>query len=327
MDKENLEERKMSADGYSFVPSPVEPAGGKAKHGKTGADKKIQVDPVAGKVDDGVTKVTMNAEKNPETDLHNEEVEEEYDLAESISALFEGLDLSEDFKTRASMVFEAAVNEASEYKVKALVEEVESNLREEFETALNESMDELVENLDSYLDYVVSEWMEENKVAIESGIRVEMAESLMDGLKELFYEHNIDIDEETIDVVKDLEEELEEIQTSANRAINENLELRAELQSLRADRVFNDLAEGLSPTQVERFRILSERIDATDLDEYASNLETIKESFFKKKSVAIVSEDISGEGDEVLTEETTPVKTSRYDTVNALAQAMDRMRK
>lgn len=314
---DNLEEKTIkSADGHSEVEGAVTPEGGDAKHSPTGADLNTKVDPTADTVKDGVTKVTKNAEK----------VVEEFEESFDISDLFEGLDLSEDFKSKASMVFEAAVNEAATAKAAELVESVEADLQEQFETTLSESLDEIVENLDGYLDYVVKEWMDENTVAIESGIKVEMAESFMTGLKELFYEHNVQIDEETIDVVAELEEELTELKATANRAINERLELEEEVRSIRAASVFETMTEGLSIAQVERFRVLSEKLDSSDVDAYAIDLKTLKESFFKPKAETVINEDLDREGEELIVEEVAPRKNSQYDSVNRLAEALKNLK-
>ena len=312
---DNLEEKK-SADGQSEIMDPVTPEGGEAKQSPTGADVKKKVDPKADTVDDGETEVTMN----PETVVESEEevVEESFDFA----SLFEGMDLSEGFKEKASLVFEAAVNEAAGEKATALAEEIQSDLQEQFETTLNESLDEIVENLDGYLDYIVNEWMEENAVAIESGIKVEMAESLMESLKEVFYNHNIEIDEEAIDVVAELEEELKEARETANKAINESLDLETELNGLRAEKIFEGMTEGLSVQQAERFRVLSEKLDSSDLDSYSSDLATLKESFFKPAKQTVISEDLDKEGEELIVEETTNKRVSQYDSVNAYAEAL-----
>ena len=216
-------------------------------------------------------------------------------------------------------MFEAAVNEAATVKAQAIVEAVESDLKEQFDTALNESLDEIVENLDSYLDYVVKEWMKENEVAIETGIKVEMAESFMDGLKELFYEHNVQIDEETVDVVAELEEELAAAKEAANRAINESIEINEELQTLRAERTFATMTEGLSSSQVERFRVLSEKLDNTDIVSYEKDLSTIKESFFKKKTEMTISEDLDEVAGEILLDEAAPMKKSGDAAIDAYA--------
>jgi hypothetical protein len=335
---ENLEEKNlMGADGYSTVPAPETPEGGTAKQSPTGADKKKKVDPKAETVTDGETKVTKNPEvaveayksKMKEEDDHDEDdydEDEKLDEAVDVAGLFEGLDLSEDFKAKAQLVFEAAVNEAAAAKASQIAESLEVDLQEQFETSLNESLEEIVENLDSYLDYVVQEWMQENELAIESGIKVEMAESFMAGLKELFYEHNVEIDEETIDVVAELEEELEAMKEAANKAINEKIELDEELQELRAARVFETMTEGLSQAQVERFRVLSEKLDHSDLDSYKDDLATIKESFFKKKAEATITEDLDEAAGEVLVEETKPVGKSVDPSINAYANFLNTLK-
>jgi len=302
-----LEEKFVSDDGVSTVPSPVTPEGGEIK--KKLADVKKKVDPKADTVSE-------------EEILEGEEIEEEIEeisIDESIASMFEGLDLSEEFTTRATMVFEAAVNAAAIAKANEIAENLEEEFQANLIESVNEAMEEIVENLDSYLDYVVSEWMEENTVAIEAGIKVEMAESLMDGLRNLFTEHNIDVTEETIDVVAGLEEEIAALEEKANKVINENIELANELAVLSAENVFNEISEGLTVSQKERFRTLSEKLDVTDIENYASDLGTLKESFFKKK-VSIV-EEISEE-DEIITEETAP-KASQYSTVNAIVEALN----
>lgn len=318
---ENLKEKVMSADGQSFATSPVTPEGGEAKLSPTGADKKAKVDPTADSVTDGVTKVD---DKNPEKAVKfaNESVEE----VVGIAGLFEGLDLSEDFKAKAELVFEAAVNEAAAAKAQTIIEGVEADLKEQFDTALNESLEEIVENLDSYLDYVVKEWMEENEIAIESGIKVEMAESFMEGLKELFYEHNVKIDEETIDVVAELEEELAAAKEAANRAITESIAINEELQTLRAAKVFDTMTEGLSQTQVERFRVLSEKLDNSDLASYEKDLATIKESFFKTKTQKTITEDLDEAAGELIVEEAAPVKKSGDAAIDAYAAFLNNLK-
>jgi hypothetical protein len=331
---ENLEEKKMSADGHSSIEDPVTPEGGVAKQSPTGADKKIAVDPKADTVTDGVTKKTMKPEVAVEAydkKKMKEEDDEDHDEDEmkesvDIAGLFESLDMSEDFKAKAQLVFEAAVNEAATQKASSIVENLEADLQEQFETSLNESLEEIVENLDSYLDYVVQEWMKENQVAIESGIKVEMAESFMEGLKELFYEHNVEIDEETIDVVAALEEELAEMKEAANKAINESLEITEQLRAVKAERVFETMTEGLSQAQVERFRVLSEKLDNSDIDTYQTDLKTIKESFFKDKTESNISEDLDETAGELIVEEAAPAKKSTDHTVNTYASFLNNLK-
>lgn len=312
MSDKDLQEFKADHEGGDVlkggeVMEPVTGAGGEIKKRK--GDVMKDVDPKADTVD-----VVAPG---------NKVVKEDAEGADSFASLFEGMDLTEDFKSKLSLVFEAAVNEVATAKANEIAESLEEEFQAQLEESVNEAMEDIVENLDNYLDYVVAEWMEENKIAIEAGIKVEMAESFMEGLKSLFYEHNVAIDEETIDVVADLEEELAIMEEKANAAINESIELAEEVKALRAEQVFNEMTEGLTTTQVERFRILSEKLNFEDLESYEDDLATLKESFFKAKAPVIVEE----VEEEVLTEETAPKKLSSYDSVNALAAAISSIKK
>lgn len=324
---DNLDEEKKSADGYSSVPDPANTA--PAKQSSTGADLKKKVDPNPDEVEDGVTKKTKKPEvavegydKKDKSDKDDDD-DDENEIEESvdISSLFEGIDVTETFKDKATLIFEAAVNEAAAKKAAKITESIEEDLQEQFNETLEESIEEIVENLDGYLDYVVSEWMEENEIALESGIKVEMAESFMEGLKELFYEHNIELDEEAIDVVAELEEELEEAKTAANKAINDYIALEEQVERFAANEKFNELTEDLSQAQKERLRILSEKLDVSDLDTYATDLVTLKKSFFKEDA-PVTSEDLNAEGNVVVLDEEVKAKASNYESVNNYAEFM-----
>lgn len=312
MSEQDLQEFKADHSGGDVVkgaevPDPVTPAGGAVKPRR--ADVKKTVDADAD---------TLGAASGVKA-----EVKEDVDASESFDSLFEGLDLSEDFKGKLSLVFEAAVNEAATVKANEIAESLEEEFSARLEESVNEAMEEIVENLDNYLDYIVSEWMEENAVAIESGIKVQMAESFMEGLKELFYEHNVEIDDETIDVVADLEEEIASLKEEVNKAINANIELSEAVEALQADKIFEELSEGLTTSQKERFRVLSEKLDVSDLDSYSSDLSTLKESFFKSKAPVITESAVDDEENEIMLEETAPKKVSAYDSVNAIVAALN----
>ena len=312
MSEHNLQEFKADHSGGDVVkgaevPDPVTPAGGPIKPKR--ADVKKPGDPTADKLG-AVSGVTA-------------EVKEDVDASETFDSLFEGLDLSEDFKGKLSLVFEAAVNEASTAKAHEIAESLEEEFAVQLEESVNEAMEEIVENLDNYLDYIVSEWMEENAVAIESGIKVQMAESFMEGLKGLFYEHNVEIDDETIDIVADLEEEIASLKEEVNKTINVNIELSEAVELLQAERIFEELSEGLTTSQKERFRILSEKLDATDIDSYSSDLSTLKESFFKTKAPAITESAADDEENEIILEETATKKVSEYNSINAIVNALN----
>ena len=316
----DLEEKFVADDGVSTVPDAVTPAGGASKKKLADMDKKVH--PKAEKLVAAATPGQSGVAESEEADDEAEVIEEVISIDESIASMFEGMNLSEDFKSKVTMVFEAAVNEAAAAKVSEVTEELEENFQKQLDESIEEAMEEIVENLDSYLDYVINEWLQENEVGIETGIKVQMAESLMEGLKNLFDEHNIDIDEDTIDVVAGLEEEIEELRAEINKTINENIKLSSTVLSLEAEKVFEEMTEGLTVSQKERLRGLSENLDVKDLDAYASNLETLKESFFKKSKVS-VNETIYDDEDEIITEEETKKTASQYATVNALVEALD----
>lgn len=323
------EKNKIVADdGVSSVPTPVTPEGGEGKKDKL---KKTTTDEPKGAVDPKkVTPEQGDAGKPVPTAEETEvEVEEEVETVEeivvesSIESIIEGEDLSEDFKAKMTLVFEAAVNEQVIQKEEALREELTKSLDESLEEAVTSKLDTISENVDKYLDYVVTEWMAENEIAIESGIKVEMAESLMSGLKNLFVEHNVSVSEETVDVVENLEGQVSELESKANDLVAENIDLQKEIASYKAGKVFDELSEGLSENQVERLKVLSEKLDIEDVAGYTENLTVIKESFFSDKPL-VENRDVQEESDEIILEEQEVVKpSSDYSSINALVDAFN----
>jgi hypothetical protein len=315
-----LDEKFVADDGVSTVEDPVTPAGGAIAKKK--ADVKKAVDPKAAKVD-SVTPGQGAVKEEAEAD--SEMVEEVIDVQESIASIFEGMDLSEEFTSKVTMVFEAAVHEAATIKAEAIIAEQTEILESEMKESVDAAVEKIVENLDSYLDYVVEEWMKENELAIEAGVKVEMAESLMDGLKSLFEEHNIEVNEETVDVVAGLEEEVTQLKNTANETINENVELHKQIASLKAESAFNEMTEDLTITQRERLKVLSEKLNTSDINEYKADLTTLKESFFTSKKV--VAEEIQEE-QEIISEGTALKRpTSDYSSINALVESLDKRQK
>ena len=312
-----LVEKLASDNGVSTIADPVTGAGGAIANKK--ADVKKSVDPKPGKVPaaPGASAVKEDAEADSEV------VIEEIEIEESIAAIFEGMDLSEEFTSKVKLVFEAAVNEAATAKANEIIAEQTEILEKEMKESVDSAVEKIVENLDSYLDYVVEEWMKENELAIEAGIKVEMAESLMTGLKTLFEEHNIDVTDETVDVVAGLEEEVEQLKTTANEAINENVELQKQVASLKAGKVFDEMTEDLTITQRERLKVLSEKLGTNDIEEYKSDLTTLKESFFNTPK-KVIAEDVSDVEQEIITEEAAIKKpVSDYSSINALVASLN----
>jgi cell division protein FtsB len=274
-------------------------------------------------VEEQVESVEEVAVEEATVEVVEEVVEETEVITEvdpTIASIFEGVDLSDEFKNKVSVVFEAAINEQVQERSKAFEADLTEKLEAELQESLTGKVEEIVENLDKYLDYVVEEWMSENEIAIEAGIKVEMAESLMTGLKDLFEEHNVDIDDETVDVVTGLEEQVATADARANDLVNENIALAREIADMKADGVFAGMTEDLTVSQRERIAVLSEKLDRDDLESYAANLQTIKESFFAESSVK--KDEVVEE--EIITEEAAirqPI--SDYSSVNALVEALN----
>ena len=312
----DLEEKFVSDDGVSTIEDPATPEGGAVKKKK--ADVKKSVDPKA----DKVAPAPMQAEEATD-EAAEVVVEEVIEFDESIATMFEGMDLSEEFTSKVTVVFEAAVNEASIKRSDAMIAEKTEQLALDMQEAADASVNNIVENLDSYLDYVVEEWMSENNLAIEAGIKVEMAESLMDGLATLFEEHNIEINEDTIDVVAGLEEEVAELKADANKAITENVALAKEIASLNASAAFEEMTEGLTLTQVERLKVLSEKLAFDDIEAYKSDLTTLKESFFAKSKPLV--EEVSDEEEIIVEDTAVKAPASEYSNINALLEGFNRM--
>ena len=202
-------------------------------------------------------------------------------MKESVEEMFAGADLSEDFKEKATVVFEAAVHAKLTEEVARLEEQFEAQLDEQVETAVSE----LVEKVDTYLDYVVENWMEENRVAIDRGIRAEIAESFIDGLRDLFVEHNINIPEEEVNVVADMAEQLEATEAKLNESINEAIELRAKLEESAVEKMVESYSKGLTETQAEKLSTLAEGIEFSNVEEFEKKLKIVKENYFGGKTV------------------------------------------
>jgi len=196
---------------------------------------------------------------------------------EDINALMQGENLSEEFVSKATMIFEAAVIARAE----EVIAEAENQLIEQFEVAVEEVKQELAEKVDAYLDYMASEWMAENEVAIESGLRAEITEEFLTGLHNLFVENYIEVPEDKVDVVEELAAKVAELEASLNEEINTNVSLKQELNEQKKIEAIYTACEGLTQTQVEKLKGLAESIEFTTEDEFVSKVETLKESYFK----------------------------------------------
>ena len=213
-----------------------------------------------------------------ETEEDGETIEEEtVDIKSQLDSIF-GEDLSEEFRTKATSIFEAAVIA----RVNNEMEMVTSRLEEQTATQLVEFKEALVEKVDGYLNYVVEQYMEENELAIESGLRTEIAEDFIQGMKTLFKEHFIEVPEEKYDVLDELQTQSEELQTKLDESITQSIELAKELNTLKATSILDEQTKDLAATEAEKLKKLVEGVDFDSEDLYREKVSVIKENYFPK---------------------------------------------
>ena len=205
---------------------------------------------------------------------------EEIDVEEDVNALLGGEELSEEFKAKAKTIFEAAINS----KVSAIKEEIQAEHNAKLEEEVAEAKASLKERVDSYLEYVSEEWFEENQLAVEAGLKADMTESFLSGMKGLFEEHYVEIPEEKYDVLKSMVEKLDDMETKLNEQIEKNITLNKRLAESVADGILESVSDGLAATQKEKLASLAESVEFDSDEEYREKLETLKESYFPGKS-------------------------------------------
>ena len=210
------------------------------------------------------------------------ETQEEYDIEEDVNALLGGEELSEEFRQKAKVVFEAALSS----KVTEIQEALEVQYEQKLEEARQGLKEALTERVDSYLEYVAEEWMTENELAIEHGLKTEMTESFLSGMKGLFEEHYVTIPEDKYDVLESMVAKLDDMETKLNEQIDKNIGLNKRLAESTADSVLSTVSEGLAATQKEKLASLAESVEFESEEEYREKLETLKESYFSRTPVS-----------------------------------------
>lgn len=232
------------------------------------------------------TVVEETTEETQEVDAE-ETTEESTDLVvdvkEDVDALVNGEELSEEFKAKATTIFEAAIVTRVKAEVAKLEEAFEARLAEE--TAKN--IEGIVEKVDGYLDYVVEQWISNNEIALESGIKSEIMESLFTGLKGLLEEHNIDMPEEKVDLYAALEEQTAELQTKLDEQVAANVELNKLINEATRSAILDDASEGLVETDKEKFSALAEELSFEDAESFQAKVQTIRENYFTVKTSTI----------------------------------------
>ena len=332
-EEEQLDEFKASMGDPSEVP---EPTSVKAKPRK--GDKKVEDDPQdsptavkvpgtkAGMVNAMLTAMNnmptkqlkasygsmVSAMKMEDVEVEEDTIEEvhsardlpkitseDVSVSEDVSAMFEGAeDLNEEFKEKATTIFEAAVVAKVNEQLEKISVNFEAELSEEVETVRKE----MTENLDQYLDYVVEQWMEENRLAVEQGLKAEMVEDFLKGLKGLFEDHYVEIPDEKVDVVEELAARTEELESKLNEQIEKNVELRGVVEQYDRGQLIESVSNGLTDTQKAKFETLAEGIDFSDEESFVNKLTIVKESYFGNGEETTASYEL--DDDEPLAEET-----------------------
>ena len=217
-----------------------------------------------------------------EDDEDKDEMKEEFDIEEDVNALLYGEDLSEEFQEKARTIFESALRS----KVSEIREAFEVQYEERLVEEVQAIKEELEERLDAYLEYVSEEWVNENALAIETGLKEELTESFLGGLKQLFEEHYVSIPEEKYNVLEGMVEKLDDMETKLNEQIEKNISLNKRLSESVADRIFDEISEGLAFTQKEKLASLSESVEFESDLQYREKLETLKESYFPSRIIS-----------------------------------------
>lgn len=220
--------------------------------------------------------------KEEDEEDDEDEMKEEYDIEEDVNALLAGEDLSEEFQEKARTIFEAAL--------RSKVSEIKETLEEQYSNVLAEEVEEikteLAERVDSYLEYVADEWISENALAVEQGLKTEMTESFLQGMRGLFEEHYVTIPEEKYNVLESMVEKLDDMETKLNEQIEKNISLNKRLSESVADGIFEQVSEGLADTQKDKLASLSESVEFESEIEYREKLETLRESYFPSRGVS-----------------------------------------
>jgi len=220
------------------------------------------------------TKPSAASSKMEEAEVDGEMVAE--DLSADIDAIFGDENISEEFKSKVSTIFEARVTD----RINTIKEEIEAEYSSMLEEAVESIRTDLTEKVNDYLDYIVEEWMKQNEVAIEKGLRTEMVEDFIGGLRNLFAEHYIDVPAEKVDLVDELATKVESLEDKLNEEIQRGIEYKKQLTEAKKIDVVRTVCEGLTSTQVEKIKSLAESVEFSTEEEYQEKLETIRENYF-----------------------------------------------
>jgi len=265
-------------------------------------DEVVAEEDLKKKVEDAITEEPEAKEDEVVAESSEEEVAPEINVEEDVEALLQGEELSEEFQAKAKTIFEAAINS----KVATIKEDLEKENSKKLEEEIESKKLELTERVDSYLEYVAGEWLQENELAVEAGLKTEMTESFLEGMKSLFEEHYVSIPEDKYDVLENMVNKLDEMESKLNEQIESNVALNKRLAESKSDGILSDVAEGLAITQKEKFASLAESVEFESEKNYREKLVTLRESYFPSTAPSA-----QRDNNEVLSEGTeSPVKNT-----------------
>ena len=271
-------------------------------------------DPMKGMKEEVEEEVVAEEEIVEET--VEEETVAEYDIEEDVNALLGGEELSEGFKEKAKTIFEAAINA----KVASIREELEQTYAAALAEEVEEVKAEIAERVDSYLEYVSEEWFSANELAIEHGLKTEMTESFLSGMKGLFEDHYVSIPEDKYDVLESMVEKLDEMENKLNEQIERNISLNKRLAESVADGILDQVSEGLAATQKEKLASLAESVEFESEIQYREKLETLKESYFSAQKAPKAQTETLSEGVDASPESVTGSMASYLRTLQQVAK-------
>ena len=241
---------------------------------------------------------------------------EDIDVSDDVKALFGEEDLSEEFKESATTIFEAAVVS----KINEVLDTVSVDMDAELEAEKEDSIQTLSTRLDDYLEYVVEEWVKENEVAINSGIRAEIVENFMEGLRGLFTENYVDIPEEKVDLVDELAAKVQELETSVNEEMEKNIDISKQLQEIKKEQIIESISDGLSENQSDKLKSLADGVEFESEEDYTKKLETVKENYFPSEEV--VSEIADNDEPLEIEDDDKNVNGSMANYMNAISRSI-----
>ena len=253
------------------------------------------------------SKSSKSEDEDEEEEMEAKKESYEIDMTDDIEALVADEDLSEEFKTKAKTIFEAAV--AS--RVKEKISKIEEQYQEDAKETIEEIKEDLTEKVDNYLNYVAENWVSDNELAIERGLKTELTEDFINGLKKLFEEHYVEVPEDKFDVVEELSGRLDETEDKLNEEVAQNISLAQDVEELKREKIIREASEDLADSEQEKLKELTEDVDYENAETFSEKVSTLKEAYFKTEKFEAVSDDTT-----VASSDTDPLSTDKVQNAN-----------